>query len=143
MASVEKSSCPSQKRALKPPLPTSTHVESSKSKADVRHILPANQPRVAIPRCRHPFTLSAMMVLQKPGVMSEFLPPIFGIDVALVRLYTTTLGFVNPESLTALGQRHKLDFPRHSCAPVSSGPPRSRSRRNKSERPDLEPRSLL
>ncbi|KAG6105278.1 hypothetical protein E4U31_001498 [Claviceps sp. LM219 group G6] len=46
MASVEKSSCPSQKRALKPPLPTSTHVESSKSKADVRHILPANQPRV-------------------------------------------------------------------------------------------------
>ncbi|KAG6075459.1 hypothetical protein E4U15_005620, partial [Claviceps sp. LM218 group G6] len=96
-----------------------------------------------IPRCQHPFKLSAMMVLQKPGVMSEFLPPIFGIDVALVRLYTTTLGFVNPESLTALGQRHKLDFPRHSCAPVSSGPPRSRSRRNKSERPDLEPRSLL
>ncbi|KAG6128452.1 hypothetical protein E4U12_005225 [Claviceps purpurea] len=48
MASVEKSSCPPQKRALKPPLPTSTHVESSKSKADVRHILPADQPRPSI-----------------------------------------------------------------------------------------------
>ncbi|KAG6165645.1 hypothetical protein E4U51_004229 [Claviceps purpurea] len=48
MASVEKSSCPPQKRALKPPLPTSTHVESSKSKADVRHILPADQPRSSI-----------------------------------------------------------------------------------------------
>ncbi|KAG5947595.1 hypothetical protein E4U60_002943 [Claviceps pazoutovae] len=48
MASVKKSSCPPQKRVLKPPLPTSTHVESSKSKADVRHILPANQPRVGM-----------------------------------------------------------------------------------------------
>ncbi|CCE26655.1 hypothetical protein E4U35_000610 [Claviceps purpurea] len=46
MASIEKFSCPPQKIALKPPLPTSTHVESSKSKADVRHNLPANQPRV-------------------------------------------------------------------------------------------------
>ncbi|KAG6287811.1 hypothetical protein E4U46_003815 [Claviceps purpurea] len=46
MASIEKFSCPPQKIALKPPLPTSTHAESSKSKADVRHNLPANQPRV-------------------------------------------------------------------------------------------------
>ncbi|KAG6086680.1 hypothetical protein E4U30_006192 [Claviceps sp. LM220 group G6] len=53
MASVENSSCPPQKRALKPPLPlpTSTHTESSKSKAD----------------------LSVMMVLQKPGVKRELL----------------------------------------------------------------------
>ncbi|KAG6055463.1 hypothetical protein E4U32_006271 [Claviceps aff. humidiphila group G2b] len=87
MASVENSSCPPQKRTLKPPLPTSTHVESSKSKADVRHNLPANQPRVAvrngsrqhrrrgtaIPRCQYPFKLSAMMVLQKPGIKRELL----------------------------------------------------------------------
>ncbi|KAG5928232.1 hypothetical protein E4U42_001065 [Claviceps africana] len=37
--------CP-VKRALKPPPSNSTHVESSKPRADVRYLLPANQPRV-------------------------------------------------------------------------------------------------
>ncbi|KAG5979759.1 hypothetical protein E4U55_004805 [Claviceps digitariae] len=46
MARVNKSvPCP-VKRALKPPPSTSTHVESSTTKADVRYVLPANQPRV-------------------------------------------------------------------------------------------------
>ncbi|KAG6147470.1 hypothetical protein E4U24_002082 [Claviceps purpurea] len=62
MASIEKFSCPPQKIALKPPLPTSTHVESSKSKADVRHNLPANQPRVGMCTAR-PRPPSSVIVL--------------------------------------------------------------------------------
>ncbi|KAG6129179.1 hypothetical protein E4U47_002020 [Claviceps purpurea] len=65
MASVEKSSCPPQKRALKPPLPTSTHVESSKSKADVRHILPADQPRVGMCTARS----RRVVALHQPSII--------------------------------------------------------------------------
>ncbi|KAG6007443.1 hypothetical protein E4U21_006032 [Claviceps maximensis] len=36
--------CP-VKRLLQQPPSTSTHVESSRSKADIRYVLPANQPR--------------------------------------------------------------------------------------------------
>ncbi|KAG6037582.1 hypothetical protein E4U40_004641 [Claviceps sp. LM458 group G5] len=61
MASVEKSSCPPRKTALKPPMPTLTHVESSKSKADVRHNLPANQPRVGMCTARSHVMVTVMI----------------------------------------------------------------------------------
>ncbi|KAG6237033.1 hypothetical protein E4U25_003102 [Claviceps purpurea] len=63
MASIEKFSCPPQKTAHKPPLPTSTHVESSKSKADVRHNLPANRPRIGMCTARPRPPSSVIVIL--------------------------------------------------------------------------------